>query len=712
MSNLTLSNITSTLKNHIDTKESIIEDAFVVRDDYVIDENSPSVIVIVRPVNLTVKAGQPNTHWKKNIITYDCVCPTTWEGIWVDTHDIGSKDESTTNNRDTYLSTVEWLGDGGVCDNPLEYFAFKRKVKGTISTVNSEKNIIIKRDGQVIYDLPKGGQYNVELSRLDKIDGIIEVESEDNIVIKNKNVLHVYENFNLTLKTVTYTEENPLITEAGRKLWRHPSEMGTVIEFNDGQDRKVLVLDAQYRARWQMMTSTSNDTSLPNYISKNTNNTWYIDGGSSATTPSACASLTDDTLNSLWVNSIDDNTSKYNTDVWFTQPDCEAATHCRSITVNGVGCDIPNIQTLMRIYCEGVLLDALDPTVTSYQDFRFSDWFASWYLWSSTECNTQYVRQMHSNGSCGYDRKDSSFGVCPVFELRVPKNGTLTPLGKSLTYEDSNGNTVTLQQGVASSCELYVGCKIADKLVNLEGSGITIDENGYVTSVEEGFSATIVTEYSQEYPLVTTGGRKLWRHPSGMGTVMEFDDGQDRKVLVLDAQYRVNAKMTSSSTDTSLPNYNQSNSNGNWAINGTESIMTPSERASLTDATLNNLWAYSIDTNTSRYNTDFWLTQPDCNAATHCRSITVNEVGCDIPNIQTLMRIYCEGVLLDALDPTVASYPYMTLSEWFVSGLSKSSTERSDTNVRTIGIVKTSGYTTCGGSAKELSSYVCPVLEI
>lgn len=200
-------------------------------------------------------------------------------------------------------------------------------------------------------------------------------------------------------------------------MYRHSSGMGTVMEFNDGQDRKVLVLDAQYRTVAKMTSDTETDTSLPNYTSKNTNGTWYIDGGNYETSPSACASLTDATLNNLWVNSIDINTSKYNTDVWLTQPDCDAATHCRSITVNGVGCDVPNIQTLMRIFCEADNLDALDPTVTSYPDLRLSDWFGSQHLWSSSECNTRLVRQVLYVGNCGGDYKFADYGVCPVLEL-------------------------------------------------------------------------------------------------------------------------------------------------------------------------------------------------------------------------------------------------------------------------------------------------------
>lgn len=215
-----------------------------------------------------------------------------------------------------------------------------------------------------------------------------------------------------------YTESNPLATAGGRKLWRHPSNMGTVMEFNDGQDRKVLILDAKYRAKGLMMTSDDEtDTSLPNYSQYNTNDTRYIDGGSSDITPSACASLTDATLNSLWANSIDANTSKYNTDVWLTKPDCDCATHCRSIKVNGVGCDIPNIQISIRIYCEGVLLDELDPTVSLYPKFKLNHWFNKGALWSSSELSTSEVLAVVWNGIHGNGPKYFPYDVCPVLEI-------------------------------------------------------------------------------------------------------------------------------------------------------------------------------------------------------------------------------------------------------------------------------------------------------
>ncbi len=207
-------------------------------------------------------------------------------------------------------------------------------------------------------------------------------------------------------------------TTGGRKLWRHPSGMGTVIEFNDGQDRKVLVLDAQYRVRQMNFSSTGSHSAstLQNYDTYNTNVNWYINGVKSNTTPSACESVTDTTLNTIWVNSIDTNTSRQNTDVWVTFQDCGVAHHCRSITVDGIGCDIPNIQTLLRIFCEGNNLDMMDPTVADYPDLQLSNWFNSWYAWSSTK-HSSGIRYMDFNGLAYFGYTSGFFSIIPVLEL-------------------------------------------------------------------------------------------------------------------------------------------------------------------------------------------------------------------------------------------------------------------------------------------------------
>jgi hypothetical protein len=209
-----------------------------------------------------------------------------------------------------------------------------------------------------------------------------------------------------------------------RTLYRHSSGMGTVICYNDGVDREVLVLDAKYRTLGNLNTSRYKELvgKVDNW--SNINGNPFLNGViSSYNTPNRFK-VTDRYLNKLWFDTTyDTKTSKYNTDVLI---DCTAAQHCRSIKVNGVGCDIPNIQILMRIYCEANRLDGLDPTVTQYATYAFGDvnpngWWkpgATNDFWSSTRINdSSSFLQIRFEGRCvsqyiGYD-----YGVCPVLEL-------------------------------------------------------------------------------------------------------------------------------------------------------------------------------------------------------------------------------------------------------------------------------------------------------
>lgn len=206
------------------------------------------------------------------------------------------------------------------------------------------------------------------------------------------------------------------ISAGGRTFYRHDSGMGTVIEFYDNAARKVLVLDAAYRGTGRMTTSNTN-TSLKNYTTHGYGfiNTGLADGATQS--PAACESLTDATINSIWF--IDTNTGKQNTDVWVGMSNADAAKHCRDVKVNGVACNIPNFQTLQRIYCEGTSIDALDPTLSQYPQYGLSNWMNGATVWSSTEYGTKNMWFIINNGYCSYFyfEKGASFGIVPVLEL-------------------------------------------------------------------------------------------------------------------------------------------------------------------------------------------------------------------------------------------------------------------------------------------------------
>ena len=73
--------------------------------------------------------------------------------------------------------------------------------------------------------------------------------------------------------------------------------------------------------------------------------------------------------------------------------------------------------------------------------------------------------------------------------------------------------------------------------------------------------------YTQKLLLNSTYSRRtLYRHSSGMGTVICFNDGRDREVLVLDAKYRTVSNINTLSKD--LPYYPCYNINGNQFLDG------------------------------------------------------------------------------------------------------------------------------------------------
>ena len=215
-----------------------------------------------------------------------------------------------------------------------------------------------------------------------------------------------------------------VVTKGGRLLYRHSSGKGTVMEFNDGSPRKVVILDAQYRSTGTM---EKNDVDLPltNYDNyNNTNGNYYLNGsGDHNGIPPV---MTDTQLNSLWVDSIDENTGKENCDAWIAagKTNATAINHARSITVDGKPCSVPNMQTAMRLMCDGDELDALDPTADSYPTYKLGkntgntywDWNGNRRIWTSTEYSNLSVRFVHYNGCCSLSSDQYTYGVVPVLE--------------------------------------------------------------------------------------------------------------------------------------------------------------------------------------------------------------------------------------------------------------------------------------------------------
>ena len=232
----------------------------------------------------------------------------------------------------------------------------------------------------------------------------------------------------------SFKAKKGVTTASGRLLYRHSSGMGTVMEFTDGTPRKVVVLDAKYRTKKKFGTYGLDMPNLTNYATANTHGDWDIDNDGDYDANTNNPQMTDAQLNAAWINSIDAKTAKQNCDEWMTKTSytdsqsivgVPAVQYCRSVTVDGVACDLPNIQTLMRMQCEANAIDALDPTVAQYPTYAlgtantsgFWNFGGTTAAWSSTEYSSYCVRYMDCNGQCSDARKDIECGVAPVLEI-------------------------------------------------------------------------------------------------------------------------------------------------------------------------------------------------------------------------------------------------------------------------------------------------------
>ena len=237
-------------------------------------------------------------------------------------------------------------------------------------------------------------------------------------------------------------QNTPIITNAsGRIFYRHPSNMGTVMRWVDtqGVTHNTLVLDAAYRTALPWggygtdIPTMTNHTNRYYYLSSGVSDRTSIDATDSDATTAAsffASSYSDSVINSLPGYFEDVASSKLETDRIITalgDNTSHAAGYCRSKTVNGIGCDLPNIQTLIRIYCSMFTLDEMD-TSTNNNAYKFtmaksgnsSNWtFGPFgYAWSSTVCNSGWAWNVNFGGNVGYDHgKSYGYGVIPVLEL-------------------------------------------------------------------------------------------------------------------------------------------------------------------------------------------------------------------------------------------------------------------------------------------------------
>lgn len=216
-----------------------------------------------------------------------------------------------------------------------------------------------------------------------------------------------------------------LTAPSGRSYYRHPSNMGSVMIYTEGTEKRVLVLDAAYRHN-RNFGLIGNDSSLPNVSGSNI---------------SVSENATDAWINANGIK--DPRTSKYNCNVLSGYSSYSsngitgvpAVSYCRSIAVQGQACDLPNVQIATRIYCDRNFIDTLDNTIVANPTLALGtantagDWSVRHpnntasntfygYTWTSSESSSSGAWRIYSGYvDPGASCKGHGYAVLPVLEL-------------------------------------------------------------------------------------------------------------------------------------------------------------------------------------------------------------------------------------------------------------------------------------------------------
>lgn len=220
---------------------------------------------------------------------------------------------------------------------------------------------------------------------------------------------------------------NKVTALSGRQYYRNDCNNGTVMCWYDRSNYKeTLILDAKFRSYkiWSKRNETLLNCGIKDrygYISSDISNEITNPQLSNQNIISQIA--TDQYLDSRLFPK-DNNSSNHNTNVIIDKDsdsfDCSAG-YCRS-----VDCDLPNIQTLVRIFCDGPIIDSLDPTIIEYSDRSLTVTNNGWmsngtipFAWSSTEYDNYYAWIVSYTGLVGtVGKSDLVGGVIPIKELQ------------------------------------------------------------------------------------------------------------------------------------------------------------------------------------------------------------------------------------------------------------------------------------------------------
>ena len=209
-----------------------------------------------------------------------------------------------------------------------------------------------------------------------------------------------------------------------RKLYRHSSNEGSVIEFDYwGTWTKLFVADAKYRGLNLAYDTTNQSHGNPQV----TVTTSYFNGSADNRNAPLTYTKDDTWIQNTYAELRNDGTARSNTDLLMRFSTTNAAHHCRDQNIAGVGqLDLPNLYELIILYLESDSIDALDPTAESNRDKalgmmnttgRFT--FGTIYgVWASTETSGGHVWWVRYSGSALTSPPTNLAGlIIPVKEI-------------------------------------------------------------------------------------------------------------------------------------------------------------------------------------------------------------------------------------------------------------------------------------------------------
>lgn len=570
-----------------------------------------------------------------------------------------------------------------------------------------------------------------------------------------------------------------------RKIYRHKSNKGTVLEYIDYNNKlvKLLILDSAYRREKQFAKSNFNNTQLTSVDQLHKYNNPYI-STSSTKIDYNTANLpiyTDSKYNDIFVQrhhtSFNGN-AKQSCDTWMSYSQINNSVaysipYCRTISIDGLNCDLPTIDQLRLIFLESENLDSFDSNVFNNKQFAFGKrnsnlfWGGTYNRFSScskmTSGSSYQILSLNSYGSVEKSTLTSNMSIVPILEIpdeiKIQKPIIITPLVNETIY--TNSSFVYIKSNTYSSSindkHSYTNWKICSDIngeiiisqsfndsINLTEIILHCDlqkNNSYYIFVQYCGSFGEISDWSDPIKIIngdvkiTKSNRKIYRHESNLGSVLEFNDnGVDRKVVILDSKYRklINKPFGLFNINVNLDNYSDYPTL-NGTFTGEE--YNPYENIPISDDnTINSTWGEYLDKNLSSTNCDVWMNNKEvidinqitgCPIIQYCRETLYDEINisCDLPNINTLLRIYFESEIIDEFDPTLNEYKQNKLSlsddstVFWGNTIALSSTNYDEFSIRTISY---NGYITKYNKKdnfiiinnNSLPFFIIPIIEI